>query len=54
MPCARCSACTTPVADGPDWMGSKYLWNGDPSIGLTRHAWFYEVSVLAIGEWHVN
>lgn len=31
-----------------DLMGAKYSWDGDPSIGLTRHAWCYEVPVLAI------
>lgn len=36
-----------------DVMGSKYSWNGDPSIGLTRHAWCYEVPVLAIDQWTV-
>jgi deazaflavin-dependent oxidoreductase (nitroreductase family) len=34
-----------------DLMGEKYDWDGDPSIGLTRQAWCYEVPVLAIGEW---
>ena len=34
-----------------DVMGAKYPWDGDPSIGLTRHAWCYEVPVLAIGQW---
>jgi len=31
-----------------DLMGAKYPWDGDPSIGLTRHAWCYEVPVLAL------
>ena len=31
-----------------DLMGAKYPWDGDPSIGLTRQAWCYEVPVLAI------
>ena len=31
-----------------DLMGRKYPWDGDASIGLTRHAWCYEVPVLAI------
>ena len=34
-----------------DMMGQKYTWDGDPSIGLTRQAWCYEVPVLAIGNW---
>ena len=34
-----------------DVMGQKYQWDGDPSIGLTRRAWCYEVPVLAIGQW---
>jgi deazaflavin-dependent oxidoreductase (nitroreductase family) len=34
-----------------DMMGAKYTWNGDASIGLTRHAWCYEVPVLAIEQW---
>ena len=34
-----------------DLMGAKYPWDGDASIGLTRHAWCYEVPVLAIGQW---
>lgn len=34
-----------------DLMGAKYLWDGDPSINLTRHAWCYEVPVLAIDSW---
>jgi deazaflavin-dependent oxidoreductase (nitroreductase family) len=29
-------------------MGAKYAWDGDPSIGLTREAWCFEVPVLAI------
>jgi deazaflavin-dependent oxidoreductase (nitroreductase family) len=37
-----------------DLMGSKYLWDGDPSIGLTRHAWCYEVPVLAISAWRIT
>lgn len=32
-------------------MGAKYDWDGDPSIGLTRHAWCYDVPVLAITGW---
>jgi deazaflavin-dependent oxidoreductase (nitroreductase family) len=34
-----------------DVMGAKYTWDGDASIGLTRHAWCYEVPVLAIEDW---
>lgn len=34
-----------------DLMGAKYPWDGDASIGLTRHDWCYEVPVLAIGQW---
>jgi deazaflavin-dependent oxidoreductase (nitroreductase family) len=34
-----------------DLMGAKYGWDGDASIGLTRHAWCYEVPVLAISDW---
>ena len=34
-----------------DLMGAKYPWDGDPSIGLTFHAWCYEVPVLAISDW---
>ena len=34
-----------------DLMGGKYPWDGDASIGLTRHNWCYEVPVLAIGQW---
>jgi len=37
-----------------DLMGDKYSWDGDASIGLTRHAWCYEVPVLAIGNWDGN
>jgi hypothetical protein len=29
-------------------MGEKYPWDGDPSIGLTRHAWCFEVPLLRI------
>ena len=36
-----------------DLMGAKYRWDGDPSIGLTRHAWCYDVPVLAIERWSV-
>ena len=34
-----------------DLMGQKYPWEGDPSIGLTRNAWCYDVPVLAIDRW---
>ena len=34
-----------------DLMGAKYGWDGDPSIGLTREAWCYDVPVLAISGW---
>ena len=34
-----------------DVMGAKYGWDGDPSIGLTREAWCYQVPVLAIEGW---
>ena len=36
-----------------DVMGQKYQWDGDPSIGLTRQAWCYEVPLLAIERWNV-
>jgi deazaflavin-dependent oxidoreductase (nitroreductase family) len=32
-------------------MGTKYPWDGDPSIGLTRHGWCFEVPALAIEGW---
>jgi hypothetical protein len=35
-------------------MGGKYHWDGDPSIGLTRQAWCYEVPVLAIEQWSMD
>lgn len=31
-----------------DLMGAKYVWGGDPSIGLTYEAWCYEVPAIAI------
>ena len=37
-----------------DLMGGKYHWDGDPSIGLTRQAWCYEVPVLAIEQWSMD
>jgi deazaflavin-dependent oxidoreductase (nitroreductase family) len=32
-------------------MAAKYDWDGNPSIGLTRYAWCYEVPVVAISNW---
>ena len=29
-------------------MGAKYVWGGDPSIGLTYDAWCYDVPAIAI------
>ena len=29
-------------------MGAKYVWGGDPAIGLTYEAWCYEVPAVAI------
>lgn len=31
-----------------DLMGAKYVWGGDPSIGLTYDAWCYDVPAIAI------
>ena len=31
-----------------DAMGAKYVWDGDPAIGLTYPAWCYEVPAVAI------
>ena len=31
-----------------DVMGVKYVWDGDPSIGLTYEAWCYDVPAIAI------
>lgn len=31
-----------------DLMGAKYVWEGDPEIGLTYDAWCYEVPAIAI------
>jgi deazaflavin-dependent oxidoreductase (nitroreductase family) len=31
-----------------DLMGTKYPWDGDPSIGLTRQAWCYDAPVIAV------
>lgn len=31
-----------------DLMGAKYVWGGDPSIGLTYEAWCYEVPAVAV------
>ena len=33
-------------------MAAKYDWDGDPSIGLTREAWCFDVPALSIGDWH--
>ena len=30
-----------------DLMGAKYVWGGDPDIGLTYHAWCYDVPAIA-------
>lgn len=34
-----------------DVMAAKYDWDGDPSIGLSRQAWCYEVPAVAISNW---
>ena len=31
-----------------DLMGAKYVWDGDPEIGLTYEAWCYDVPAVAI------
>lgn len=31
-----------------DLMGTKYVWGGDPSIGLTYEAWCYDVPAIAV------
>lgn len=31
-----------------DLMGAKYVWEGDPDIGLTYQAWCYDVPALVI------
>jgi deazaflavin-dependent oxidoreductase (nitroreductase family) len=31
-----------------DVMGAKYVWGGDPSIGLTYSSWCYDVPAAAI------
>ena len=31
-----------------DVMGAKYVWDGDPAIGLTYPAWCYEVQAVAV------
>lgn len=31
-----------------DVMGAKYVWEGDPDIGLTYEAWCYEVPAVAV------
>jgi deazaflavin-dependent oxidoreductase (nitroreductase family) len=30
-------------------MGAKYVWGGDPSIGLTYERWCFDVPAVAIG-----
>ena len=51
------SAIARPVADADerrrvgDVMAAKYPWDGDASIGLSRHAWCYDVPALAISGW---
>jgi deazaflavin-dependent oxidoreductase (nitroreductase family) len=29
-------------------MGAKYVWDGDPDIGLTYQAWCYDVPAIAV------
>ena len=31
-----------------DLMGAKYVWDGDPDIGLTYEAWCYDVPAIAV------
>ena len=31
-----------------DVMGAKYVWPGDPDIGLTYQAWCYDVPAIAV------
>jgi deazaflavin-dependent oxidoreductase (nitroreductase family) len=31
-----------------DLMGPKYVWDGDPSIGLSYEAWCYDVPAAAV------
>ncbi len=31
-----------------DVMGAKYVWDGDPEIGLTYPAWCYDVPAVAV------
>lgn len=31
-----------------DLMGAKYVWDGDPAIGLTYQAWCYDVPAVAV------
>ena len=31
-----------------DVMGAKYVWDGDPEIGLTYRAWCYDVPAVAV------
>ncbi|CAN5501677.1 hypothetical protein BH10ACT2_BH10ACT2_10300 [soil metagenome] len=35
-------------------MGKKYPWDGDASIGLTFHAWCFDVPLLAITDWSTS
>ena len=31
-----------------DLMGAKYVWGGDPAIGLTYESWCYDVPAVAV------
>jgi deazaflavin-dependent oxidoreductase (nitroreductase family) len=31
-----------------DLMGAKYVWDGDPDIGLTYEAWCYDVPAVVV------
>ena len=31
-----------------DMMAAKYVWDGDPAIGLTYQAWCYDVPAVAV------
>jgi len=31
-----------------DLMGTKYVWGGDPDIGLTYNAWCYDVPAVVV------
>lgn len=46
---------TARVVDDPDerqlvgvLMGQKYIWDGDPDIGLTYRAWCFDVPAVAV------